>query len=60
MGGALFGAIVGCIPGFTNFYWPLVIEGFPYFLSWCWFGTDVISFAAMGLVFAMVIKRSGS
>ena len=57
-GGLTFGALAGLLPGFTNFYWPMVIAGFPYFLAWCWLGIDVIVFAVGGAVLALIIKPS--
>lgn len=55
-GGLCFGALVGAAIGFTNFYWPLVILGFPYYLAWCWFSVDVIIYSLMGAVFTFFIK----
>jgi hypothetical protein len=36
-----------------------VIEGFPYYLIWCWLGIDVIAFAAMGAVLGAILRRAG-
>ena len=55
-GGLCFGALVGAIIGFTNFYWPLVFLGFPYYMAWCWLGIDVIVYSLMGAVFTIFIK----
>lgn len=55
-GGLCFGALVGAIIGFTNFYWPLIFLGFPYYLAWCWLGIDVIVYSLMGAAFTFFIK----
>lgn len=56
-GGLCFGALVGAVIGFTQFYWPLIILGFPYYLSWCWLGIDLITYSAMGAAFSFFIKK---
>lgn len=58
MGGATFGFFVGLVAFFTNFYHPLVIEGFPYYLSWCWGGINVISFVVLGAVLGAMMKKA--
>jgi hypothetical protein len=55
-GGALLGLLVGLVVGFTSFYWPLVIAGFPYYLSWCWLGIDVIEYTIVGVVVGLVYR----
>lgn len=35
-GGAVFGFYFGLAIFFMGFYNPLVLEGFPYHLAWCW------------------------
>ena len=56
MGGATFGFFVGLVAFFQPFYNPLVIEGFPYFLAWCWGGTKVIAMVVLGAVLGLIIK----
>lgn len=58
MGGATFGFFLGLVAYFTNFYNPLVIEGFPYYLSWCWGAIGVISFVVMGAVLGLIMKTA--
>ena len=55
-GGAIFGFFVGLAAFFTNFYLPLVIAGFPYFLAWCWGGINVINGVIGGAVLGLVYK----
>jgi hypothetical protein len=57
-GGATFGALLGLTVGFVNFYWPIVLDGFPYYLSWCWLGVDVIAFVLSGAVLGVMIKKA--
>jgi len=56
-GGATFGFFTGLVLFFTNFYPSLTIDGFPYYLSWCWGGAGLISFVVMGAVLGLMIKR---
>lgn len=56
-GGLCFGALVGTIIGFTNFYWPMVILGFLDYLAWCWLGIDLIVYSAMGAAFTFFIEK---
>lgn len=39
---------------FPNFHYPLVLNGFPYHLSWCWGGIGLIGYAVMGVLFGLV------
>ncbi len=55
-GGATFGFYLGLVFFFSQFYSTLVIEGFPYFLSWCWGGTTLIALTIMGLGIGLVQK----
>lgn len=57
MGGATFGFSVGLVVFFMQFYPTLVIEGFPYHLSWCWGGIDLISFTILGAVLGLMYKE---
>jgi hypothetical protein len=55
-GGATFGFFLGLAAFFTTFYSPVVLEGFPYFLSWCWGGINVIDGVIGGAVIGMIYK----
>ncbi len=57
-GGAQFGLLVGLTIGFVNFFWPMVFDGFPYYLAWCWLGIDAINYTIAGAVLATVIKSA--
>lgn len=57
-GGALFGVLLGLVLFFPPFYNPLVLEGFPYHLSWCWGGVNLIGYTLLGLVLGLVIRKS--
>jgi hypothetical protein len=56
-GGLAFGFWFGLAMFFMNFYNPLVIAGFPYFLSWCWGGIGLIDGLVAGAVLGAIIKR---
>lgn len=56
VGGATFGLFLGLVSFFPPFYDSLVIEGFPYHLSWCWGGINVIGFVVYGLVIGAIYK----
>ena len=55
-GGATFGFYLGLVFFFAQFYPALVIEGFPYHLSWCHGGTALIASTIMGLGIGLVQK----
>lgn len=57
-GGAVFGVFFGLAVFFGNFYYPLVIEGFPYYLGWCWGGIGVIDSVLAGAVVGALIPKS--
>jgi hypothetical protein len=56
-GGAAFGFFLGLTFFFRNFINPLVINGFPYYLGWCWGGIDTITCTVAGAVLGTIIKR---
>lgn len=56
-GGATFGAFFGMAVFFKNFYYPMVIDGFPYHLAWCWGGIDLINAVLVGAVLGVLIRR---
>jgi len=57
MGGLTFGFFVGLVVFFMPFYYPLVLEGFPYHLGWCWGGIDMIGFLVVGAVLGLLYKE---
>jgi hypothetical protein len=57
-GGATFGFFLGLVGFWTGFYNPLVIDGFPYYLCWCWGGITMIDSLLAGCVLGALIKRT--
>lgn len=57
-GGAVFGFWLAMVAFFANFYPPLVLEGFPYFLAWCWGGINVIEGVVGGAVLGLIYKQA--
>lgn len=57
LGGVNFGFWVGLVFFFEHFYDPLVLEGFPYHLGWCWGGINLILFMVMGAIFGLIYKK---
>ena len=57
-GGLFFGLTLGALVGFHNFFLALVIAGMPYYLMWCWAGTEVLSFGVLGVVLGLIVKRA--
>lgn len=57
-GGATFGFFLGLAVFFGNFVYPLVIDGFPYYLGWCWGGTALIGGVVAGSALGAVLKRA--
>jgi hypothetical protein len=55
-GGVTFGLFLGCVLFFRSFYNPLVLEGFPYYLSWCWGGINLIGSVILGAVLGAMYK----
>lgn len=58
-GGLTYGFFLGLVFFFQPFYNPLVLEGFPYYLSWCWGGINMIDALVFGLVIGGLYKGSG-
>jgi len=56
VGGATFGLIAGIAPFFNNFYDHMIYNGFPYYLSWCHGGMDLIAYVIGGAVMGLVLK----
>jgi hypothetical protein len=55
-GGVIFGVFLGFVLFFRSFYNPLVLEGFPYYLSWCWGGITMIDSVILGAVLGAMYK----
>ncbi len=55
-GGAAFGCAIGLIAFWASFYNPLVIDGFPYYLAWCWGAMNLITLTLMGAAIGAVYK----
>ncbi|MFQ5751853.1 MAG: hypothetical protein ACE5HI_07635, partial [bacterium] len=53
-GGVNFGFWFGLVAFFAQFYNPLVIKGFPYFLSWCWGGITLIGWLIFGAIASLL------
>jgi len=56
-GGMTFGLYLGIAMFFMGFYNPLVIEGFPYYLGWCWGGIGIIDGVLAGAVLGAIIPK---
>jgi hypothetical protein len=57
MGGLVYGLWLGLFGGFAQLFSPLVMEGFPYYLGWCWFGINVIVSLVLGALLGAMIRR---
>ena len=55
-GGLTFGAFAGLVGFFAQFYAPLIFNGFPYYLAWCWGGIDLLGWTIFGAVASFIIK----
>ena len=55
-GGLTFGFFLGLVLFFQGFYDPLVLDGFPYYLSWCQGGIAMIDSLLAGAVIGAVLK----
>jgi hypothetical protein len=58
-GGVSFGLFAGLVGVFPHFFHPLTINGFPYYLAWCWGGMTMISAVIGGAVLGAIISRHG-
>ena len=56
-GGLAFGFFLGLVAFFSGFYNTLVINGFPYYLSWCWGGINLIGWMVFGVVAGAIYKN---
>ena len=52
----MFGFWLGLVGAFAQFFSPLVMVGFPYYLAWCWFGINLVVSLALGGVLGAMIK----
>ena len=57
-GGIAFGFWIGAFGFFAQFFNPLVIEGFPYYLAWCWGGINMIVSLILGAVLGGIVKAA--
>ena len=57
-GGMTFGFWFGLAVAFTNFYAPLTINGFPYYLAWCWWGITLLGWVVYGAVAGLMYKTA--
>lgn len=57
-GGVAFGFWLSLVAFFSNFYSPLVLEGFPYFLSWWWGAINVVEGLLGGAVLGALYKKA--
>jgi hypothetical protein len=57
-GGMTYGFWVAMVAFFANFYFPLVLAGFPYYLGWCWGGINVIEGLIGGAVLGLIYKQA--
>lgn len=56
-GGLVFGFWLGLVGSFAQLFHPMVIEGFPYYMGWCWWGINLITALALGASLGLVVKR---
>lgn len=56
-GGLTYGFFVGLVGFFPSFYQSIVIDGFPYFLAWCWGGIQMIDSLIAGALLGVIVKR---
>lgn len=55
-GGATLGFFVGLFLFFADFYYPLIIAEFPYYLAWCWGASSILFAVITGSVVSLVYK----
>lgn len=55
-GGATFGFWVGLIAFVSNFFMPLMITGYPYYLTWCTGAIYLIGWTLVGAVIGAMYK----
>lgn len=57
-GGVTYGFWLGMVSFFSSFYYPLVLDGFPYYLAWCWGGINLIDALIGGAVLGLIYKAT--
>jgi len=57
-GGATYGFFIGLVGIFPFFYHPMVLNGWPYYLSWCWSGITMIDSVVLGAILGAIYPRS--
>jgi hypothetical protein len=57
-GGLAYGFWLGLVGSFAQLFNPLVMEGFPYYMGWCWWGINLITTLTLGATLGLVIKRA--
>ena len=55
-GGVVFGFWLGLIGSFAQFFTPLTIAGFPYYMAWCWWGMNLLTTMVLGAVFGAMVR----
>jgi len=55
-GGMSFGLWLGILFFVLGFSYPLMIQGFPYYLTWCWGGISIIECILYGAVLGAMNK----
>ncbi len=58
VGGVTFGFFLGLVLFFPSFYNSIVFDGFPYFMSWCWGGINLIGMVILGAVLGAIYKKA--
>ena len=56
-GGATYGFFIGLVGIFPFFYNPMVLNGFPYYLAWCWSGITMIDSVILGALLGVIYPR---
>ena len=56
-GGATYGFFLGMVFFWARFYDAIVYEGYPYYLSWCQGGINLIVIVIAGAVMGAIYKR---
>jgi hypothetical protein len=57
-GGAMFGFWVGLVAFVANFFMPLMIVGYPYYLTWCTGAINLIGWMVVGATIGAMYKTT--
>jgi hypothetical protein len=57
-GGLAFGFWLGLVGSFAQLFNPIVFQGFPYYLGWCWWGINLITALGLGATLGLVIRTA--